>query len=89
MGRQEVSKKFVYETSWKRWSLGSRSTLEDNIKLDLIYFVRMEGEQRTLPDSGLRYQGIKVSGIFVSDRNTAANFLDLHLALTDLQDNYK
>jgi hypothetical protein len=49
----------------------------------------MEGEQRTLPDSGIRYQGIKVSGIFVSDRSTAANFLDLHLALTYLQDNYK
>lgn len=49
----------------------------------------MEGEQRTLPNSGLKNQSIKLSRIFVSDRNTAANFLDLHLELADLQDNYK
>jgi hypothetical protein len=60
-----------------------------NMKLDFIHVVRMEGEQRALPDSGLRYQGIKVSVIFFSDRNTAANFLDLRLAFADLQDNYK
>ena len=33
--------------------------------------------------------GIKVSGIFVSDRSIAANFLDFHLTLADVQDNYK
>jgi len=32
---------------------------------------------------------IKVSGIFMSDRSTAANFLDIHLEVADLQDNYK
>lgn len=46
----------------------------------------MEVEHRTLTDSGLTYQGIS---IFVSDINTVANFLDLHLALAVLQDNYK
>jgi len=46
----------------------------------------MEGEHRSLTDGGLKYQGIS---IFVSDINTAANFLDLHLALADLQGNYK
>ena len=49
----------------------------------------MEGEQRTIPDSGLKYQAVKVSGIFVSDRSTAANFLDFRLELADLQDIYK
>jgi hypothetical protein len=49
----------------------------------------MEGEQRTIPDSGLKYLGVKVSVVFVGDRITAANFLDLHLEVADLQDNYK
>jgi len=46
----------------------------------------MEGEHRILTDSGNKYHGIS---IFVSDINTAVNFLDLHLVLADLQDNYK
>jgi hypothetical protein len=44
----------------------------------------MEGEQRLLRDSGLIYQGIKVSGRVVNDRNTAANFVDLYLVLAEL-----